>query len=164
MKPSATVILLMLFNSCHVNYSFSGGQTGDATSFVVHNITNQAPLVVPVLSQSFTETLKQKFLNGTNLSLVESSGDLEFSGTITNYQVAPLAAQANETAALNRLTISVNIEFINHKDETKSWTSSFSQYTDYDSNKDLSSVQNQLIDEINDQLVEDIFNKAVVNW
>ena len=96
--------------------------------------------------------------------MIQSNGDLEFSGAITTYQVNPVSAQANEIAALNRLTISVNIDFVNHKNDKQSWNSTFSRYADYNSSSDLASVQDQLIKQINDQLVEDIFNKAVVNW
>jgi len=158
-------VLISLFStSCGV-YSFTGASIDPSVkSFTVHFITNQAPVVVPSLSQTLTDALKNKFLTSTNLSLAQSAGDLEFSGAITSYQVNPVAAQANETAALNRLTISVSIDFVNHKNDKQSWNSTFSRYADYNSSSDLASVQDQLIKQINEQLVEDIFNKAVVNW
>ena len=155
---------LCFFSSCGI-YSFTGASIDPAVkSFTVHFITNQAPVVVPSLSQTITDALKNKFLTSTNLSLAQSGGDLEFSGTITSYQVSPVAAQANETAAVNRLTISVSIDFVNHKNEKQTWSTMFVRYADYNSSSDLTSVQDQLIKQINEQLVEDIFNKAVVNW
>src|SRR5215471_1868209 len=88
-------------------YSFTGASIDPSVkTFTVHFITNQAQLVIPSLSQQLTDALKNRFITNTNLSLQQSDGDLEFSGTITNYQVTPVAAQANEVAALNRLTIS----------------------------------------------------------
>jgi len=75
-----------------------------------------------------------------------------------------VAVQANETAALNRLTISVSIDYVNHQDEKQAWTSTFSRYSDFNSSTDLTSIQDALIKDITDQIVEDIFNKAVVNW
>ena len=155
---------LLLFPGCGV-YSFTGASIDPSVkSFTVHNIVNQAPIIVPSLSPSLTQALRDRFITSTNLTLLEAGGDLEFSGTITNYQVSPVAAQANEVAALNRLTITVNIEFVNHQNDKQSWTSSFTRYSDYDSNKDLATVQDQLIKDINNQLIDDIFNKAVVNW
>lgn len=146
-------------------YSFTGASIApDVKTFTVRFIPNQASLVVPSLSQTFTEALRNKFLNNTSLTLVESNGDLEFSGAITKYVVTPVAVQANEVAALNRLTISVNIELVNRKDEKQAWTSTFSRYADFNSSADLTSIQDQLIRDINEQLTEDIFNKAVVNW
>ena len=162
---SALALLVSsLFNSCGI-YSFTGASIDpNVKTFTVHFINNQAPVVVPSLSQTLTDALKNKFLTSTNLSQVQSNGDLEFTGVITTYQVNPVSAQANEIAALNRLTIAVSIDFVNHKNDKQSWNSTFSRYADYNSSSDLASVQDQLIKQINDQLVEDIFNKAVVNW
>ncbi|HYV92705.1 MAG TPA: LptE family protein [Chitinophagales bacterium] len=158
------VLISSLFTSCHI-YSFTGASIDPTDStFTIHFIVNQAPVVIPSLSQTLTDALKNKFLTSTNLALVQSNGDLEFSGAITGYQVNPVSAQANEIAALNRLTITVSIDFVNRKNEKQSWNSTFSRYADYNSSSDLASVQDQLIKQINEQLVEDIFNKAVVNW
>ena len=159
-----SALLTSLFTSCGI-YSFTGASIDpNVKTFTIHFIANQAPVVVPSLSQTLTDALKNKFLTSTNLALAQSGGDLEFSGAITAYQVNPVSAQANETAALNRLTITVSIDFVNHKNDKQTWNSSFSRYADYNSSSDLASVQDQLIKQINDQLVEDIFNKAVVNW
>jgi hypothetical protein len=157
-------ILILSASACGI-YSFTGASIDPSVkSFTVRPIQNQAPIVIPSLSNLLTEALRQKFSTSTNLKQLETGGDLEFQGTITNYQVSPVAPQANEISAVNRLTITVSIEFINHQNDKQSWTATFSRYSDYDSSKDLALVQDQLIKEINDQLVEDIFNKAVVNW
>lgn len=110
------------------------------------------------------EALKDIFTSQTNLNIVSGSGDLNFSGEITNYLTAPVAIQSNDQAALNRLTITVNVKFTNAKDEKQNFETSFSRYADYSSTQSLSVVQNGLIDEINKQLVQDIFNKAMINW
>ena len=146
-------------------YSFTGASIDPSVkTFTVHYITNQAPVVVPSLSQVMTDALKTKMLNNSNLNQAESGGDLEFSGVITMYQVTPLAVQANETAALNRLTVTVSIDFVNHQNDKQTWTSTFSRYSDFNSSTDFTSIQDALIKDITDQIVEDIFNKAVVNW
>jgi hypothetical protein len=158
------LVTIVALHGCGV-YSFTGASIDpNVSSFSVRTLVNQAPLVVPTLSQDLTEALRLKFITNTNLRQKETGGDLEFSGFISNYQVSPVAPQADEVAAVNRLTITVNIEFVNHQNDKQSWTNSFSRYADYDSSKDLASVADQLIDEIIEQLVEDIFNKAVVNW
>src|SRR4030095_13602109 len=164
MTKSLVFVFLVLFSGCGV-YSFTGASIDPSVkSISVHTILNQAPIIVPFLSQTLTQALRDRFTTSTNLNLVENGGGLEFSGTVTNSQVTPVAAQADEIAALNRLTITVNIEFVNHQNEKQSWTTSFTRYSDYDSSKDLTSVQDQLIKDITDQLVDDIFNKSVVNW
>ena len=150
------------FSSC---YTFSGASISpDVKTINIHTIPNQSSLVIPSLSQSFTEKLKDKFQTGTQLSLVNTGGDLEISGQIASTSVTPVAAQANQTAALNRLAISVSIDFKNHKDDKQSFSQTFSRYADFDSHSNLAAVQSSLIEEINAQLADDIFNKAVVNW
>ncbi len=149
---------------CHV-YSFTGASISpDVKTVSVQYFQNRAPLVQPSLSQQFGERLKAKFLSQTSLTLVNSTGDLDFSGYIVDYNTQPIAIQSSQTAAQNRLTITVNVKFTNSKDPKQDFESSFSQFADYDSQKSLVSVENELIQVINDKLVDDIFNRAVVNW
>ena len=159
------ILIVLLLHGCKTNYSFTGASIAPEVKTVsVQYFPNYAPLIQPTLSQAFTEMLKDKFLSETGLILVDGTGDMNFEGAITGYSVSPLAIQANETAALNRLTITVNVKFTNAKDEKQDFESSFSKYEDYESSLNLSSVEEGLIKQINAQLVEAIFNKAVVNW
>ena len=123
-----------------------------------------APMVNPSLSQEFTEALQDKFMRQTSLTLSESNADYELEGEIVGYSTSPIAIQGNETAALNRLTISVNVRFTNKLNEKDNFEQRFSRYVDYDSSRNLSEVESDLVKQINEVLVEDIFNKAVVNW
>lgn len=136
----------------------------EVKTIVIKYFNKTAALGPPSMSQTFTERLKDKFLTQTNLAIVNSSGDLTLEGSITSYAITPQVIQLNETAQKNRLTISVNVKFTNLKDEKQNFETTFSRYSDYDSSQNLSSVEETLISEINDQLVDDIFNKAVVNW
>lgn len=157
-------ILSFIFNSCGV-YSFTGASISpEIQTISIHYFPNNAPLVNSTLSQEFTEALRDKFTSQTSLSLVEKSGDLNLEGEITGYSTKPIAIQGNETAALNRLSVTVRVRFTNNFDESQNFESSFTQYQDYPSSSNLSSVEDGLIVEINKALVEDIFNKAVVNW
>ena len=150
--------------SCRVSFSFTGGNVHpDAKTVSVQFIRNNAPLVIPTLSQQLTDAIKDKFTGQTRLSLVNSGGDLNIAGEIVNYTTTPLGIQANETAAQNRLTITVNIRFANKLDETQNFETTFSRYADYPSSKPLSEMDD-VIKQVNEYLVEDIFNKAVVNW
>jgi hypothetical protein len=156
--------LCVLTYGCGV-YSFTGASISpDVKTVSIQYFPNNAAVVQPILSQQFTEKLKEKFISQTSLALVDNSGDLQFEGAITAYDAAPTAIQGNETAALNRLTIRVNVKFTNTKDEKQNFETTFSRYADYDSKLTLSSVEQELISQINTQLVDDIFNKAVVNW
>jgi hypothetical protein len=129
----------------------------------VHFIKNNAALVIPTLSQQLTDAIKDKFTSQTRLALISNGGDLDIAGEITSYTTTPIAIQANETASQNRLTIAVTIRFTNKIDETQSFETSFSRYVDYPSSKPLGEMDD-VIKQVNEYLVEDIFNKAVVNW
>ena len=165
--PSSCFCLIIILTaiSCKVKYSFTGASISPKAKTVsIQYFPNYAPLVNPSLSQLFTEKLKDKFTSQTNLSLTDRNGDLQFEGSITGYANQPTAIQGNQTAAQNRLTISVKVKFTNTIDEKLSYETSFSRYADYPSTKSLSAVEADLVSQINEQLVEDIFNKAVVNW
>ena len=136
----------------------------DIKTFNVKYFQKTSALGPSTLSQIFTENLKDKFLTQTKLKLSEKDADLIFEGSITNYAVTPLAIQANERAAKNRLTITINVKFTNLKNEKQNFESSFSRFADFDSNQSLSAVENALITEINVQLTDDVFNKAFINW
>jgi hypothetical protein len=159
------LISMLSISGCHI-YSFTGASIDANVKKVrVKTFSNQANLVVPALSQKLTVTLKNKFITYTNLIITEESDtDLDFDGVITEYRVTAVAAQAGETVALNRLTITVNVNFKNNRDSKQSWESPFSRFADFDSSKDLAVVQDALINDIADQIAEAIFQKAVVNW
>lgn len=159
------ILISLLLTGCNI-YSFSGASIEAGVKKVrVKPFSNQANLVVPALSQKLTISLKNKFITYTNLILTdEADTDLDFTGAITEYRVTAVAAQAGETVALNRLTITVTVNFKNKRNEKQSWETSFSRFADFDSNKDLAIVQDALIDDIADQISEAVFQKAVVNW
>ena len=117
-----------------------------------------------MLQQRLTDDLKEKFINETSLKQLDRAGDIEFKGTITGYDIQGKAPTGNESTALNRLILTIRVEYINHIDEAAGWTSTFTRFADYESTENLTTVEDQLLDDINDQLTQDIFNKALVNW
>lgn len=159
------VFSLFVFASCKMGYSFSGASVSpDVKTVSIQYFRNHASLAPPTISQSFTEALKDIFTSQTKLGIVSQGGDLNFEGAIVGYATAPVAIQSNDQAALNRLTITVSVKFTNAKDEKQNFETSFSRYAEYSSTQSLMTVQNGLIDQINQQLVQDIFNKAMINW
>ena len=133
-------------------------------SVSINQFENVASLAPPVLSNTLTEALKDKFSSETNLIPLESDGDLIFSGRITNYSINPIAIQADETASKNRLSITVKVKFVNSKDEESNFDKTFSRYADYESSQDFTTIEESLNEEIVSQLIDDIFNEAFTNW
>jgi len=162
------ILLLAFLPSCKVTYSFSGASLSPEvkTCSVEYfpNRVQHGSTVNPMLSQYFTEALKNKIIAQTSLTLTDGDADVEFSGEITGYQVSPVAITGNETAGLNRFTITIHVRFTNNVDPDQSFDASFSRYEDYPSTQDFSAVENDLVEKNVRNLVEDIFNKAFVNW
>ena len=158
------VLVILITTGCGV-YSFTGASISPETETIsIDRFPNNALTVEPTLSQIFTDALRDKFANETNLIILAKGGDLHFDGAIVGYRTSPVAIQGDETAALNRLTISVKVNFVNTLDDSKSYNTTFARYEDYPSTQNLSEVQETLIDQIVEMLVQDIFDKAVVNW
>lgn len=164
MKKLIPILAFISLNSISC-YTFTGASIdADVKTISILFFPTYAANSHPNLSQKFTIALQDKFIAQTNLQQIERDGHLNFEGEITEYKIAPVAIQSNETTALNRLTISVTVRFTNTKNEKQNFDSSFSRFADYDSAKELSEVEESLIDEINEQLVQDIFNASVTNW
>jgi hypothetical protein len=157
-------LLFIVLQSCGI-YSFTGSSiSSEINSVSVSNFSVLAPSSPPVLSNLLSETLKDKFNDETSLSIFSNNGDLQFEGEVTSYSLKPIAIQADETAAQNRLTITVKVKYTNTKDDEFNYHTNFSRFRDYSSSQELSSVEQQLLEEIAQELVEDIFNKALINW
>lgn len=157
-------LVVLSFAGCGV-YSFTGASIPpEAKTISVSYFVNNAQYVEPTLSQSLTDALRDRFISQTDLDIINEGGDLQLEGVITDYSTRPIAIQGDETAALNRLSVTVNVKYTNLIDPAKDYDTRFTRYEDYSSDLDLSTVKDQLIVEINEALVDDIFNRAVVNW
>ena len=147
-------------------YSFSGTSIqNDVNTINIEYFEYRAEKVNPSLSNDITEALRTRFRRMTRLEQVEQDGDLEITGTITGYNVAPAAVSANEIATRNRLTVTVRVDFTNRKYPEDDFDGkSFSAYAEYDTTNSLDAVESTLCAEIVDKLIEDIFNATVAQW
>lgn len=163
---SATTLLAacVLLLACRMNVSFSGGDVGEARTVSVDLFQASAALATPQSAQVFTETLRDLLLAQSPLKLAREDGDLQYSGAITGYDVQPVSIQASETAALNRLTMTASVTYVNTLDPKKNVEFSVSRFADYDSTQDLVTVEEQLVREIGGQLAQDIFDRTLGGW
>ncbi|MDO3645319.1 MAG: LptE family protein [Mucilaginibacter sp.] len=160
--------LIWVLQGCTYKLSLNGASIPAALKTIrVEFFENTAPLVVNTLSQQFTEALKERIRNQTSLSVVNGEADAVMSGTITDYNIAPVSVQAtnNTTAPIadqTRLTITVNVKYTYDADKKLSFEQPFTKYKDFKG--ELATVEQSLIADINKQLTEDIFNRAFANW
>ncbi|MEM9673787.1 MAG: LptE family protein [Bacteroidota bacterium] len=169
-----TILSLLLLGSlsgCGV-YSFTGASLGpDVKTISIDNFFNDASGGPPNMSQVFTEEIRDYYQANTNLALVTENGDLLIEGAITRYEFVPVAPRASgsnevaDVAGLIRLNIAVSASYINtYNDEFNFENKTFTFFADFDSDRDPSSVEEELIEEIFDQIIFDIFAATVANW
>lgn len=156
-------VLSLLISSC---YTFKGISIdySKVETFSIGDFPNNAPNVVPTLSQDFIQALQLKVISESRLGSKPVNGDVEFNGSIVGYAITAVAPQPGETTAFNRLTITIQLEFINNTDPEQNWEQSFNWFADYDANENLANVQEDLHETILTEIVENVFNKAFTNW
>jgi len=160
------LLLSIILIDCRMSVSLTGGTIDPrAKTIYIATFPNNSALVNPSLSQEFTTALKNRVQGQTPLTIVnQGNSDYAMEGEIVNYNIAPVAIQGDETAAMNRLTITVRVRFSNKYNDTEDFDQTFSRYADYQSSINFTTVEGTLVAEINEALTEDIFNRAFVNW
>ncbi len=163
-RLSLISLMIIALSSCKINYKFSDvqvkGDTAKVSPFLV-----QAPLAPPASGQIFTEQFQDMILAQSKLELVNAdSADILIDGNISYYEIRPEGVQNNDVAAQNRLTIRVDVNYVNKIDPQTNFTQSFTRFANYQSTIDISSVESELMEEIFDQISQDIFNRAFGSW
>jgi len=168
MKSYKIILLFSLFSisSCSIKYSLTGASISPETkTFQVNYFQNVAALVEPGIERDFTNSLTNLLINQTSLDLVKSKGDLIYEGEITEYRISPTTATSTNTAAQNRLTISVNVRFYDKNDEEANFEKRFSFYFDYAGSSQLIGAQkDSAIEEIFERITQDVFNASLAKW
>ena len=167
-----SIVLGLIITCLSGCYSFKGiSITPNINTFFIDQFQTGIANAPPDLGQRFTEELKNIILTSSRLTYEESGPDIEFSGRIAGFNVQSVAPQRDNAntatefgSSLNRLTISVIVDYINNQDDDDVWNQSFSFFQDFESTEDLSNVQEELIVNIFEQLTNDIFNRAFTNW
>jgi len=160
------VICAFLISSCFsVKYTMSGASISpDVKTLSVLYFTDRSNSGQSTLCQQFTDNLRDKCRRQTSLKIIKEGGDVNFESEIINFEFPPTAIQSNDQAAKNRFTITVHVKFTNSVDPKLSYDANFTRFQDYPSSNSPNDVIPKLLPLIIDDLTEDIFNKAFVNW
>ena len=160
-----SLLSVILFTACFsVRYDLKGGADIQGNTVSVQYFDNRASRVEPSLSQKLTDELRFFMESNTKLRMINTIGDHDFSGEVTEYKIRPAAIAAGDQAAKTRFTITIRVKYTNSIDTDSSFDSSFSRFRDFDSTQDFSSVEAALAEEIVEEIIDQIFNKAFVNW
>jgi Lipopolysaccharide-assembly len=153
----------LFFVGC--SYKFTSAALGpDIKTFYVQRFENRATNVVPTLAITFAERLRDKIRNEMRLRPNNTEPDIEMLGYISKYDVTAESPKPGETVAFNKLTITVYVEYMNHKDEKKNLKQDFTRFRTFPASSNLIDVQEQLIKEITDELLDSIFDVSFNNW
>jgi len=161
---SLLFVLTFLLNGCGA-YNFTGTGKIDASTYQVNYFQNNAELVEPGIDRIFTTALQDLILNQTNLSLTNTNGDLLYEGEIVEYRISPMTATAEQTAAQNRLYISVQVRFTNKNKPDDDFDKRFSFFYDFPANDQLTGpTLAAALDVIYERITQDIFNASLAKW
>lgn len=148
-----------------VSFKDAGSMPEQWKSFNIEMIENDAPNCPLSYGPQLTERLKDVVQNNTRLVLnTDNAGEVEISGKITSYSVAPIAIQQDDNATQNRLTIKVQFEISTTTPEIESMPLTTTRFADFESNVNLASIEALLIEDINEQIAQDVINKLLSNW
>jgi len=163
-------VLCLLCTGC---YSLKGISIPPTiTTFYVDQFQGGAGNAPPDIGQRFSEELKDRVLRNSRLDFDEGTPDIEFTGSVTTFNVQSVAPERRTDgggatefgSSLNRLTIAIQVDYVNNQDDEDNWSQSFSFFQDFDNMTNLSDVQDDLIETILSQISTDIFNKSFTNW
>lgn len=158
------IVSLFILSSCGI-YSFSGTNLSpDIKTFSVVTFTMGTAGGPSNLPLTLTDKVKEYFQKNTSLTQIPSGGDLILEGSVTGYEVQPIAPTAQDQAGFNRLNVTVQVRCTNNKDETKDFDQAFSFYADFPQNQTLNQNEGRLLPIILDQIVQNVFNKSAADW
>ncbi len=158
------VILVGFISGCKI-YSFTGTTLSpDLKTFSIQNFQMAAAGGPQNMSLTFNEKLKEYYQRNTSLKFKNLDGDIHLEGSIIAYEITPVSATAGDLAAMNRLTITLEVKFTNKTSEQESFEKEFSFYQDFPQEQSLTQAEPILVPKILDQLILNIFNSTAASW
>ena len=156
------ITCLYLLSACSIK--MNPADTGELKTYYVPQFLNNAENSLPNLPIQLTEALKDKVRLQSTLKYTDEDPDIELRGTLVDFRITSEAPRVGVTTAINRLTITLAIEYFNNRTQKEVFKRNFSFFYNYASDQDFSTVQETAIRTISNQLMEDIFNAAFSDW
>lgn len=159
--------IVCLVNSCSIKIGLAPISSIDYSKVKTISIAefpNRAEFVYAPMTTEFNQKLKDMFIQQTRLQLVNSNGDLEIDGEITGYNQYNESVAADGFSSKVKLTMTVNVRYVNNTNHEEDFEQQFSAFQTYDSTLLLTDVQDELINKMIKDITEQIFNSTVANW
>lgn len=160
------LLTLLTLLSCSVSYKFNGASIDytKTKTIQIADFPNRASYVWGPMASMFNEELKDEFANNTRLTQVKRDGDLKIEGEITQYQQRNKSVTSDGYSAQTELSMTVNVRFTNRTNHDEDFEQQFTSTSTYETTQSLTSVQEDLVTEMIEDIVEQIFNATVANW
>ncbi len=160
----ANMVLLLV--SCSVSYKFNGASINyDLTKTIqFSDFPIRSSYVWMPMHAMFNNQLQDTYMRQTKLQQVKRNGDLQLSGEIVEYSQINKGVSANGYSSQTQLKMTVNVRFVNNKKHTDDFEQRFSATAEYDSSQQLASVQEELVQQMIEDIVDQIYNATVANW
>ena len=160
------VISVCLMSGCSISYSLNGASIdyNKTKTITIETFTNRAAYQWAPMAPMFNTTISDKYNNQTKLRQVRRDGDLVLSGEITTYDQTNKSIAADGYSSMVQLRMSVKVKFTNNKNHEDDFDRTFSASREYDSSQQLSAVQEELVQQMIDDIVDQVFNATVAKW
>ena len=157
---------VFLMQGCTVSYKLNGASIDYNTikTITVEAFTNRAAYQWAPMAPMFNTTLSDKYNHQTKLRQVKRDGDLVLSGEIVSYDQTNKSISADGYSAMVQLRMTVKVKFTNNKHHDDDFDKTFTANREYDSSQQLSAVQEELVQQMIDDIVDQVFNATVANW
>ena len=165
-KTTILLSLLILLTACSVTYKFNGSSINyeKVKSISIDKFPIRSAYVWSPMESMFYNAITDEYAQKTKLEVLKRNGDLQLSGEIVEYSQTNKAIAADGFAAQTQLKVSVNVRFTNNSNHNEDFERRFSATAEYDSSQQLNAVQEELVQEMIDDIVDQIFNATVANW
>lgn len=166
MQLCLLLCLTLILRSCTISYKFNGTSINydKIKSISFDKFPIRSAYVWAPMESMFYNTLTDAYSQKTKLKVLKRNGDLQLSGEITEYSQTNKSVAADGYSAQTQLKVTVKVTFVNNSNHKEDFEQQFSATADYDSSQQLSAVQEELVQEIIDDIVDQIFNATVANW
>lgn len=164
---SVLVVLAGLVTACSISYKFNGSSIDYTKTKTIsfENFPNRSVgFVWGPMENMFNTALQDIYVQQTRLKQVSRGGDLQLSGEITNYDAINKGIGSDGFSNMAELRLTVKVRFVNNANHKEDFDQQFSASREYESSKQLSAVQDDLVAQMIKEIVEQIFNATVANW
>lgn len=162
----AVLVSALSVSSCMVTYKLNGASIDYAVikTLSIETFANRAAYQWGPMAPMFNNTISDVYNKQTKLRQVKKDGDLQLSGEITAYDQINKSVSADGYSSMVQLKMTVKVKYRNNKHHEDDFEKSFTATREYDSSQQLAAVQEQLVQEIIDDIVDQVFNATVANW